>query len=157
MVAASGVGAHVDLDAATISGGMLQTMGVGAAIQVTSGNTAAISGAGLAMGAVLDVHAGADLYLSGTVANRGTISVGDANGGASTLPLASSWLQGTVLTSSLAMARRFRAARSRPPVVARLFGRRRQHQRRAHGHQRRDFGDRGADRRLHLRQLHFGQ
>jgi len=94
VVLASGVGAHVDLDAATVSGGMLQTMGVGAAIQVTSGNTAAISGAGLAMGAVLDVHAGADLYLSGTIANRGTISVGDANGGASLLVHGSATLSG---------------------------------------------------------------
>jgi len=61
---------------------------------VTSGNTAALSGAGLAMGAALDVHAGADLYLSGTIANRGTISVGDANGGASLLVHGSATLSG---------------------------------------------------------------
>ena len=78
VILASGSGAHVDLDGATISGGTLKTSGTGAVIETISGGGGGVLD-GLAssvtnLGSVL-VNDNTALTLRGTIKNSGTIFV----------------------------------------------------------------------------------
>jgi hypothetical protein len=87
LILASGVGAHVDLDGVTVSGGKLQTVGSNAVIETVSGSSNnALSGGSTVAGSILKVTNGTALTLEGTVANAGTIAV-SATTSATTLAL----------------------------------------------------------------------
>ena len=78
LILASGSGAQVDLDNATISGGKLQTSGSNALIETVSGSTDALNGVTITAGSTVEINAGTTLMLGGTVANSGVLLV---NGG----------------------------------------------------------------------------
>ena len=78
LILASGSGAQVDLDNATISGGKLQTSGSNAFIETVSGSTDALNGVTITAGSTVEINAGTTLMLGGTVANSGVLLV---NGG----------------------------------------------------------------------------
>jgi hypothetical protein len=65
VILASGVGANVDLDGATISGGTLRTIGTGAVIETVSGTTNTIAGATIAGGSLVEATSGSTLTISG--------------------------------------------------------------------------------------------
>jgi hypothetical protein len=72
LILASGSGAHVELDDATISGGKLETSGTGALIETVSGSTDNVIGGGtIVAGSLVEVLSGTALTLSG-----GTIGAG---------------------------------------------------------------------------------
>jgi hypothetical protein len=75
---ASGSGAQVDLDGATISGGTLETSGSNAMIETVSGSADVLEGGTISSGSTVEINSGSTLTLSGTVANSGTLL---ANGG----------------------------------------------------------------------------
>ena len=78
LILASGSGAQVDLDNATISGGKLQTSGSNAFIETVSGSTDALNGVTITAGSTVEINAATTLMLGGTVANSGVLLV---NGG----------------------------------------------------------------------------
>jgi hypothetical protein len=71
VILASGSGAHVDLNNATISGGKLQTLGAGAVIETQTGTSDLLSGCTIAAASLLEATSGAALTLT-----SGTIGVG---------------------------------------------------------------------------------
>ena len=75
VIVASGNGAHVSLDLATISGGTLKTSGANAVIEATFGATDTLSGVTIAGGSLVEIKDGATLTLSGTISNSGAIEV----------------------------------------------------------------------------------
>jgi autotransporter passenger strand-loop-strand repeat protein len=77
VIAALGSGANVNLDNATISGGIFKTSGTNAVIDTTGPDT--ISGGTLALGSLVKVNDGTTLTLAGIIANSGTISVSADN------------------------------------------------------------------------------
>ena len=79
LILASGTGAHVELDAATVLGGRLQTIGTGAVIETASGSSV-LSGTTILAGSLVEVTDGTTLVLSGTITNAGTLlASGTAN------------------------------------------------------------------------------
>ena len=76
-ILASGTGAHVDLDGATIAGGTLKTTGTGAAIDVIGASTFDGSGVGAPVNntAIVNVGNGKSLTLKGTLNNTGTVGL----------------------------------------------------------------------------------
>ena len=78
LILASGTGAQVDLDNATISGGTLQTSGSNALIETVSGSADMFNGVTIRSGSTVEITGGAMLTLGGTIANSGTLLV---NGG----------------------------------------------------------------------------
>jgi hypothetical protein len=101
VILASGAGAQVDLDNATISGGTLKTSASGAAIETvsvsadniagvtiaggavvetTAGATLTLSGGTIGSGAMVEVLSGGTVIVSGTVANSGMLFASGANG-----------------------------------------------------------------------------
>ena len=74
LIVASGVAAQVDLDNATILGGILKTSGsTSAVIHTVSNTTDVISGVTIATGSLVEAVSGGVLQLSGTVTNSGTL------------------------------------------------------------------------------------
>jgi hypothetical protein len=71
VILASGSGAHVDLNNATIFGGKLQTLGAGAVIETQTGTTDLLSGCTIAAASLLEATSGATLELT-----NGTIGAG---------------------------------------------------------------------------------
>jgi hypothetical protein len=78
LLLASGSGAQVDLDNATISGGTLQTSGSNALIETVNGSANALDGGTISSGSTVEVNGGTILTLNGAIINRGTLLV---NGG----------------------------------------------------------------------------
>jgi len=91
LILASGSGAQVDLDDATIMGGKLQTSGSTAFIETVSGSTDTLVGVTISSGSTIEINAGSTLTLSGKTTNSGTLLV---NGG--TLDVAGVLTGGTV-------------------------------------------------------------
>lgn len=81
-ITASGAGAHVDLQNATITGGTLTSTGTGAIIDVVAGQIATFDGAltgaplNISTGSNVQVNNNAAIYLRGVINNVGTITVG---------------------------------------------------------------------------------
>jgi hypothetical protein len=73
VILASGAGAQVDLDNATISGGTLKTSASGAAIETVSGGVNSIAGVAIAGGAVVEATSGSTLTLSGGTIGSGAL------------------------------------------------------------------------------------
>ena len=65
MILASGSGAHVDLDGATISGGTVEAL---------SNGVLKVSGGTIGSGTLVETLSGGSAIVSGTVANSGTLS-----------------------------------------------------------------------------------
>ena len=78
LILASGSGAQVDLDGATISGGTLQTSGSNAMIETVSGSADWLDGGTISSGSTVEINSGTTLTIGGTVNNSGTLLV---NGG----------------------------------------------------------------------------
>ncbi|HEX3945322.1 MAG TPA: Ig-like domain-containing protein, partial [Rhizomicrobium sp.] len=78
MVLASGSGAQVDLDNATISGGTLQTSSRNALIETVAGTSDELDGGDISSGSTVEINGNSTLTLEGTVNNFGTLLV---NGG----------------------------------------------------------------------------
>ncbi len=78
LILASGSGANVDLDGATISGGTLQTSGANAVIETVASSVNSLNAVTIKSGSTVEVNANTTLTLTGTDANSGTILV---NGG----------------------------------------------------------------------------
>ena len=78
LILASGSGAQVDLNNATIVGGKLQTSGSTAFIETVRGSTNMLEGGTISSGSTIEINAGSTLTLTGSVANSGTLLV---NGG----------------------------------------------------------------------------
>ena len=80
-IKATGAGAHVDLQSATIVGGTLQS-GVGAQIDVVANQTSYLNGSTspvtLSAGSTLNLNNHTFIYLSGTLVNDGTSSLNGA-------------------------------------------------------------------------------
>jgi len=91
LVLASGSGAQVQLDSATISGGNLQTSSGGQIDIIGSGNV--LSGGTITSASLVKINNGGTLTLVGSIANSGTIS---ANGSSNPTELD---VSGTVLLS----------------------------------------------------------
>ena len=72
LILASGNSAHVELDAASVLGGRLQTIGAGAVIETASGSSV-LSGVTILAGSLVEVTDGTTLALSGTITNAGTL------------------------------------------------------------------------------------
>ena len=95
LILASGSGAQVDLDGATISGGTLQTSGSNAMIETVSGSANVLDGGTISSGSTVEINSGTTLTLSGTIDNIGTIAL-NSTGAATDLTIAgSATLSGT--------------------------------------------------------------
>ena len=79
VILASGSGAQVDLDNATIAGGTLEASGNNAFIETVSGSTDALNGGAISSGSTVEINGNSTLALNGVVANSGILLV---NGGA---------------------------------------------------------------------------
>ena len=75
VILASGSGAQVDLDGATISGGTLETSGSNAFIETVSGGADVLNGVTISSSSTVEINSGTTLTLGGTVNNLGTILV----------------------------------------------------------------------------------
>src|SRR5208282_4983493 len=78
VILASGSGAQVDLDGATILGGTLETSGTNAFIETVSGSTNVLDGGTISSGSTVEINNGTTLALDDTITNFGTLLV---NGG----------------------------------------------------------------------------
>jgi hypothetical protein len=74
LISASGTGANVDLNGATIVGGTLDTAGTNAMIETLAGGSE-IDNAVIAAGSVVEVNDNTALTLVGAIANAGTIAL----------------------------------------------------------------------------------
>ena len=78
LILASGSNADVELDGATILGGILQTSGSSAFIETVSSSTDVLNGVTISAGSTVEVNGGTQLTLADTITNNGTFLV---NGG----------------------------------------------------------------------------
>ena len=90
LILASGSGAQVDLDNATIVGGTLKTSGTTAFIETVSGSTDALVDVAISSGSTIEINAGSVLTIGGKTTNSGILLV---NGG--TLDVAGTLTGGT--------------------------------------------------------------